>query len=158
MDFTLDETQQVIARIAGEVLDPLEAGNTDADDAAFDQAAWKALGQAGLLALAVPTWLGGDGLGPLETAVLLTEVGRRAARVPALAALALGVLPVARWGSREQQEALLARDGVPLTAALREPSAPMPARPATTAPGSMTAASATVTSCSTIAPVLTSAP
>ena len=71
----------------------------------------------------------------LDTAVLLTEVGRRAAPVPALATLAMGVLPVVRWGGRELQQALLA--GVAagdtiLTAALREPSDPMPPAPATT--------------------------
>jgi 3-oxo-4-pregnene-20-carboxyl-CoA dehydrogenase alpha subunit len=54
--------------------------------------------------------------------------------VPALATLAMGVLPVARWGTRDQQRALLA--GVAagdalLTAAVREPSDPMPAAPRT---------------------------
>src|SRR5262249_30178593 len=81
---------------------------------------------------APPAWRGGDGLGVLDTAVLLTEVGRRAAPVPALATLAMGVLPVTRWGTRELQLALL--DGVAagdtiLTAAVREPSDPMPPAP-----------------------------
>ena len=48
-------------------------------DDSYDRALWKELGQAGLLGLAVPGWLGGDGLGVAETAVLLTEIGRRAA-------------------------------------------------------------------------------
>ena len=69
-----------------------------------------------------------------ETAVLLTEAGRAAAPVPALATLAMGVLPVTRWGTRDQQQVLLA--GVPagdtvLTAAIREPSEPAPPVPAT---------------------------
>jgi alkylation response protein AidB-like acyl-CoA dehydrogenase len=127
MRFALDETQQVIAQVAGEVLDSTGADSPDR--------AWKALGEAGMLSLAVPTWLGGDGLGVLEIGVLLAEVGRRAVAVPALATLALGVLPVARWGSREQQQELLSgvAGGVVLTAAMREPSDPMPATPATTA-------------------------
>jgi alkylation response protein AidB-like acyl-CoA dehydrogenase len=68
-------------------------------------------------------------------AALLTEVGRRAAPVPALATLMLGVLPVVRWGDRKLQEALLpgvASGEAVLTAALREPSDPLPAALATT--------------------------
>jgi alkylation response protein AidB-like acyl-CoA dehydrogenase len=133
VDFTPDENQRVIARLAGEVLDA--HGQFDGD---VDQAAWKALGHAGLLSLPVPASLGGDGLGVLETAVLLTEVGRRVVPVPALATLALGVLPLVRFGSRQQQRDLLppvATDGLVLTAALREPSDPMPATPATTVDG-----------------------
>jgi 3-oxo-4-pregnene-20-carboxyl-CoA dehydrogenase alpha subunit len=124
MDFSLDDTQQEIGRLAADVL------GRESDTP------WKALGEAGLLALAVPERLGGDGLGVLETAVLLTEVGRRAVDVPALATLALGVLPIARHGTPEQQDALLPlvteQHGV-LTAALSEPSAPLPVAPSTTA-------------------------
>ncbi len=126
MRFAYDETHQAIAQVAAEVLD-----GTGAD---LPERTWKALGQAGMLALAVPSWLGGEGLGVLETAVLLTEVGRRAVAGPALATLALGVLPVARWGSREQQEDLLsgvAGGGTVLTAALREASRPLPPDPDT---------------------------
>lgn len=128
MQFEPDETQQVIARVTGETL--------DRGDAEQSERAWKALGQAGMLSLPVPGWLGGEGLGVLEIAALLTEVGRRAAALPALATLALGALPVARWGSRDQQRELLA--GLPngdlvLTAGLREPSDPLPAAPRTTA-------------------------
>jgi len=125
VDFTLGETQQAVAQAAAHALDRSPPLPT----------LWKELGQAGLLGLALPAWLGGDGLGVLDTAVLLTEVGRRAAPVPALATLAMGVLPVVRWGGRGLQEALL--DGVAagdtlLTAAVREPSDPMPAAPAAT--------------------------
>ncbi len=72
----------------------------------------------------------------MDIAVLLTEIGRAAAPVPALATLGTGVLPVLRWGSRGTQRALLAGVGagdVVLTAALREPSDPMPREPASTA-------------------------
>jgi alkylation response protein AidB-like acyl-CoA dehydrogenase len=120
MDFELDDAQQAIAQVAGEVL------------AGAPEVAWKELGRAGMLALGVPEWLGGEGLGMAELSVLLTEVGRRAAPVPALATLALGVLPVARWGSRAQQADLLGAGAI-LTAALHEPSEPMPARPGTVA-------------------------
>jgi 3-oxo-4-pregnene-20-carboxyl-CoA dehydrogenase alpha subunit len=130
MRFTLDETQRAIAEGAGDVLD-----GTGADP---PERAWKALGQAGMLSLAVPTRLGGDGLGVAEIAVLLTEVGRRAVPVPALSTLALGVLPVARWGSSEQQQELLAgvaTGATVLTAAFRERSEPMPSEPRATVTG-----------------------
>lgn len=112
MDFALDETQRAIARLARDAL----ARESDVD------AAWKALGQAGLLSLALPERLDGDGLGVFEVAVLLTEVGRVAAALPALSTLALGVLPVLRCGTPAQQDELLAGIATGdrlLTAALR---------------------------------------
>lgn len=125
-DFRPDEAQETIARLAGEVLD----GEADTPERA-----WRALGGAGLLTLAVPTGLGGAGLGVPETVAVLTEIGRRAAAVPALSTLALGVLPVARWGTAGQQRDLLAGvgEGAVLTAAVAEPADPLPELPRTTA-------------------------
>ncbi|MEU4155055.1 acyl-CoA dehydrogenase family protein [Actinoplanes sp. NPDC026670] len=117
MDFRLDETQEAITRLAAEVLDGSDKP-------------WADLGQAGLLTLAVPERLGGAGLGVLETALVLTEIGRRAVDVPALQHLALGVLTVARWGTPAQQDELLT--GHTLGAAVAEPGDPLPAAPRTT--------------------------
>ncbi len=160
MDFALGETQLVVARVAADVLDrsqppappaphapaphapaPQTRQESSAErevvqDPAQWQTPWKELGQAGLLALALPDWLGGDGLGVMDAAVLLTEIGKRAARLPALATLIMGVLPVVRWGDRDLQQALLAgvaAGDTVLTAAVREPSDPLPPVPATTA-------------------------
>jgi alkylation response protein AidB-like acyl-CoA dehydrogenase len=112
VDFGLDDTQRTIAGVARETLARQPA-----------ESAWKALSRAGLLSLAIPERLGGEGLGVLETAVLLTEIGRAAAMVPALHTLALGVLPVVALGTQRQQDDLLAEvasgDRL-LTAALRE--------------------------------------
>jgi len=111
MDFELDETQREIARLAAEVL-----GAADP---------WKELAQSGLLAIAVPADLGGDGLGVLDVAVLLTEIGRRAVPVPALATLMTGVLPIARWGDEAVRRTLLpaaAAGELILSAAIREPA------------------------------------
>ena len=105
MDFSWDEVQQAIAQACRETLD--HAG----DDA------WKALADAGLLTLGVPKRLGGEGLGMLETGIVLTEVGRRALQVPALATLALGILPVARFADEALQDLLLGQ-GRLLTAAV----------------------------------------
>jgi hypothetical protein len=110
MDFEPTEAQRAIAGLAAEVLcgeDP-----------------WKELARSGLLSLAVPADLGGDGYGVQEVAVLLTEIGRRGIYLPALGTLACGVLPVARWGDRALQHELLpaaAAGELILTAAIREP-------------------------------------
>jgi 3-oxo-4-pregnene-20-carboxyl-CoA dehydrogenase alpha subunit len=133
MDFTPGEAEQAVASAVVEVLDHAQPS---ADPGADGTALWKELSRAGLLSLALPAFLGGDELGVMAVATALTEIGRRAAPVPALATLALGVLPVVRWGDRELQQAVL--DGVAsgdtlLTAAVREPSRVMPVVPATTA-------------------------
>jgi len=122
VDFTRGETQREIDGLASRAL----RGDHP----------WKELARSGLLSLALPHWLDGDELGVADVAALLTEVGRRGAAVPALATLALGVLPIVRWADRGLQEDLLAGVGTGdriLTAALREPSDPRPARPATVA-------------------------
>ncbi|WP_199431818.1 acyl-CoA dehydrogenase family protein [Qaidamihabitans albus] len=128
MDFILDEDQQAIAGLTADVL----RRESEPD------AAWRALAKAGLLSLALPAELDGDGLGVAEVAVVLTEVGRAAAPLPALATLALGVLPVEHLGGADQRAELLpdvsCGDAV-LTAALHEPSDPLTTRPATTATG-----------------------
>jgi len=135
VDFTLEETQQAVAEAAAHVLGHRGSGAAGQSDD-YDRALWKELGQAGLLGLAVPERLGGGGLGVMDTAVLLTEIGGRAAPVPALATLMMGVLPLTRWAGHELQSQYLAgvaAGDVVLTAAVREPSEPMPAKPATTA-------------------------
>jgi hypothetical protein len=126
VDFTPDDTQAEITALTARVL-------TKADEPAGQ---WRAMADAGLLALALPADLDGDGLGVAEVAQVLTEVGRAAAAVPAYAALALGVLPVETLGSPRQRAALLppvATGETLLTAALHEPSAPLATVPGTVA-------------------------
>jgi 3-oxo-4-pregnene-20-carboxyl-CoA dehydrogenase alpha subunit len=101
MDFALGERQQAVADLAAEVL-------TDEDP-------WKDLARAGLLDVSPP-----EGLGVLEVAVLLTEIGRRAPSTQALATLMTGALPLARWGRPDLLPAVASGELL-LTAALREP-------------------------------------
>jgi 3-oxo-4-pregnene-20-carboxyl-CoA dehydrogenase beta subunit len=131
MDFNPGEAEAEVSRLAAQVL---SAGAGTAASTDLDTALWKELAGTGLLSLALPVELGGDGLGVQAVAALLTEVGKHAARIPALATLSLGVLPVARTSGDVVREELLA--GVSsgdtiLTAAFREPSQPMPAAPST---------------------------
>jgi alkylation response protein AidB-like acyl-CoA dehydrogenase len=112
MDFTPDPADGAVVEVATKAL------------AAPTGQVWAELARSGLLGLAVPPRLGGDGLGVGPVLTLLAEVGRHAAPVPALATLALGVLPVARWGTGAQQDELLASfadEAFGLTAGLREP-------------------------------------
>lgn len=140
MDFDLTDEQQaatdVAAKLLGDKATPAAIRAVEqADDSRMDRALWAAMADAGLLGLAVPAEHGGAGLGLLELCLVLEEVGRRTAPVPALAALALGGLPVARFGSAAQQAALLPRlaaGTLVLTAALVEPLGD-PLRPSTTA-------------------------
>jgi alkylation response protein AidB-like acyl-CoA dehydrogenase len=129
VDFDLTEEQQatidVAAKLLGDKATPEAIRAVEhADDLRFDRDLWAAMASAGLLGIAVPEAFGGAGLTVLELSLVLEEVGRRAAPVPALAALALGGLPVARWGTADQQAALLpglVAGTTVLTAALVEP-------------------------------------
>jgi len=112
MDFRFGEEQTAISELAREIL----AGEVSAErlkeveqgDAWFDRAAWSRLAEANLLGLAIPEELGGMGMGFLELCLLLQEVGRSVAPVPALGSLVLGGLPIAQFGSELQRKEWLA--------------------------------------------------
>ncbi|MFE3292921.1 acyl-CoA dehydrogenase family protein [Rhodococcus sp. NPDC059234] len=133
MDFSLDQTQETVAEIVVGLL--AREPSDPADTSGFNSALWEAMAKADLLSLAVPERLGGAGLGLPEVLPLLTEIGRGAAPVPALATLGFGLLPILALGSDEQQDALLAEvaTGRILTAGLSEPGSAFPAAPSTTA-------------------------
>ncbi|MGE2714624.1 acyl-CoA dehydrogenase family protein [Mycolicibacterium litorale] len=123
MDFSPDEGQQAVADVVTSVL---ERDNS-----------WEALVSGGVTALGVPERLGGDGVGLAELATALTEIGRHGTISPALATLGLGLVPLLDLASEEQQDRYLAgvAKGAILTAALNEPGAALPDRPATTLTG-----------------------
>ncbi|KOS57487.1 acyl-CoA dehydrogenase family protein [Rhodococcus rhodochrous] len=125
MDFARDDTQEAVAEVAVGLL---------ARDLGPDEL-WRALADADLLSLALPARLGGDDLGVAEVTALLTEIGRGAAPVPALATLGFGVLPVRALATETQQDELLAGigAGAVLTAALAEAGRAFPASPAASA-------------------------
>jgi alkylation response protein AidB-like acyl-CoA dehydrogenase len=106
MDFTPTESQQAVAALAAEVL-----GSADLSKGPDP---WKELARAGLLDVSA--------LGVLDLAVLLTEIGRRAPSMQALATLMTGALPLLRWGRADLLPAVASGELI-LTAALRELSA-----------------------------------
>lgn len=107
MDFDFTEEQAMLAKLAREILeqevtqDLLKRVETGDEGAWRD--VWAKLAEANLLGLAVPEEFGGMGFGILEVCALMVEVGRAVAPVPAFPSLVLGGLPVARFGSQEQQ-------------------------------------------------------
>ncbi|TDC57586.1 acyl-CoA dehydrogenase [Actinomadura sp. KC345] len=126
MDFNLDETQQEIKGLAAGVLgreaaqERLEA--FEKSGAPYDDVTWKALAQAGLLGIVLPEESGGAGLGPVELAVILREVGLHVAPVPVYASLALAAVPIGAHGTAEQRALLapLTEGAAVLTGAYRE--------------------------------------
>ncbi len=103
MDFRFSEEQTALRDLAREILTG-EVGlerlkRVEAAGDWHDRETWARLADANLLGLAVPEDLGGTGMGALEVFLLLHEVGRSVAPLPALPALVLGGLPIARFGS-----------------------------------------------------------
>ena len=140
MDFALSEEQQDVQKLAGQILadhtenDQLKAIDQGEDH--FDEALWQALGEAGLLGLAINEAHGGMGYGFETLCLLLEEVGRHVAPIPALAVLVNAALVLQKYGTAEQQATWLpgvaaGRDLI--TAAMIEPSNENSQRPQTRA-------------------------
>ncbi len=140
MDFSLTEEQTAVRELARKILEDLASSERlkkiEAADPVFDRDLWGELAKANLLGVAIPQDHGGDDMGFFTLCVLLEEVGRCVAPVPVLASLALGALPLARFGSPAQQQRWLpavARGEAILTAALQEPGNDDTGRPSTEA-------------------------
>jgi alkylation response protein AidB-like acyl-CoA dehydrogenase len=128
MDFKFTEEQDAVRDLAGKIFEghatTERVKEIERGDERVDRELWRAVADAGLLAIAVPEEHGGSGLGLVELCLLLEQQGRRVAPVPLLPTLVLGALPLAEFGTPEQQKEWLpavARGDVLLTAALSEP-------------------------------------
>ncbi|MBF4162126.1 acyl-CoA dehydrogenase [Nocardioides acrostichi] len=113
----------------------VEAVRAVAVEALERDAAWSDLAAAGLLALPVPEEHGGEGLGLVELAALLREVGRRARHLPVWETLACGALTLAAHGTDAQAKDLLpgvATGETLLSPAIREAGSRLGATPTTT--------------------------
>lgn len=139
MDFNFSEDQETVGKVARQLfelratperLTELESGQTR-----YDAALWTELAASDLLGIALPESVGGSGGGFLELGVILSEVGRSVAPVPAYPTLVLGADTIARHGDSELQQRYLPGviDGsVILTAALAESGNSDPASPRST--------------------------
>lgn len=126
MDFKFTEDQNAIRELAYQIFSDratdeflLEFSRTEKT---YDDALWATLAEQGLLGIAVPENAGGSGLGLTELCLVLEEQGRRVAPVPLYASIVLGALPIAEFGSPEQQTLLaeMASGKVKLSAAIAE--------------------------------------
>ncbi|CAN5601817.1 acyl-CoA dehydrogenase family protein [soil metagenome] len=144
MDFALSDEQtslrDLAARIMSEQLTPERLRDLEADGRWFATDTWAELAKADLLGLSLPESQGGGGYGFFELALVLEQVGRHVAPLPLLSTLVLGALPIAEFGTADQQAAWLSGvvDGsVFLTAGLSEGHDGLPPDvPATTASAS----------------------
>ncbi len=86
MDFRLDDDQlalqEAVRRFCAARF-PLESV-TAREGAPIDRAAWRAMGQMGMFGVMAPEAEGGSGLGPVEAAIILEQVGIHLAPVAAL--------------------------------------------------------------------------
>lgn len=91
MDFALTpdqaELQQLTRRILADACTPEYLKATAVTETATDLGLWRTLGAAGIVGIGLDESVGGGGYGWLETAIVLNEVGRHTAPVPALAVL-----------------------------------------------------------------------
>lgn len=140
MDFTPTEGQHDLAALTGEVCAKLVTADRlrELDTAGrFDEPLWSALAETGILSAALPEEVGGNGLGALEQAAVLRELGKVVAAVPYLWSVVVGAGTLARFGSESQRE-LARRAGTGaeiLSAALIEEFNYRPEAPATVAAG-----------------------
>ena len=140
MDFRLSEEEQAVADLARQILVDQVTNerlkDIESKPEVFDAEVWAALADSNLLGVAIPEAYGGSGLGYLALCLLLHEVGRHVAPVPAYGALALGALALAEFGDEAQKSEWLPRVATGealLPAALVELDSSDPLRPSTTA-------------------------
>lgn len=111
MDFSFTEEQQeirsAIKKVLGELVTDESLKQLEKQEQWFHEKAWKALADAGMLALALPESVGGAGMGLLELCILLHQVGRTVAPIPAVETLASAALPIAKFGSDAQKQRFL---------------------------------------------------
>lgn len=131
MDFELTEDQRALVELVDQILAD-HCGNERLAElekeargsgigSVHDAQAWRALAGAGAVAALLPDE--GD-LGVMGLALLAMAAGKRTAYVPMVAAIALGALPLARFGGHDDLLADVASGAKLVTAALEEPGEP----------------------------------
>ena len=105
MDFELSDDQEALRSAAADLLagrsSMAVARSAMARQGAPDEKLWAAMVEQGWCGLAVPEALGGVGLGWVEAAVVLEQVGAQVAPAPILGQMvALEVLADTAWGPR----------------------------------------------------------
>src|SRR6185312_6956566 len=105
MDFDLTEDQREIKNVARELLaarSPFAKVREAAEAAQYDEALWREIVELGWPGIAVAEEHGGQGLGAVELAVLLEELGYACAATPFLAT-AVAAAVIQAGGTGEQR-------------------------------------------------------
>ena len=93
MDFALSSDQEALRDLARQIItasctvEHMKALTTT--ESGSDMDLWHTLAEAGLVGIGLPESVGGGGYGWLETAIVLSEIGRAAAPVPGMAVMAM---------------------------------------------------------------------
>lgn len=122
MDFSLTSDQQdlrdLTRRILSDTCTPEHLKAIAATASGTDLDLWRTMADTGLVGIALPESVGGGGLGLIESAIVLEEVGRAAAPVPALAVIGLAAPSLI---DHPELLAGVASGSTIVTAALHEP-------------------------------------
>lgn len=123
MDFSFSPDQDDLRALTRRILDDVctqeHLRDIAAGDSGLDLTLWKQLADAGLVGIGLPESVGGGGLGFLEACIVLEEVARAAAPLPALAVMALAA--PALVGDPDLLTGVASGDVI-VTAALHEPT------------------------------------
>ncbi len=137
MDFEQTPEGAEAAELARVILDkhctPERLRQIEAGPARFDHELWRRFADSGLIALTVPEEHNGSGLGILELASVLVEVGRAVAPLP-LAVHAVTAMAIDTFGTAAQQARWVPVGGLGefiLTTALSEDRLHVPENPVT---------------------------
>lgn len=108
MDFNFTEDQNAIRELAYQIFTDRATDefllNFSRGEETYDHDLWATLAEQGLLGIAVSEEAGGSGLGLTELCLMLEEQGRRVVPVPLFSSLVLGGLPIAEYGTDQQQQ------------------------------------------------------
>ncbi len=111
MDFSFTEEQNSIRDLVKQVLTDIVTDDSlkalDKEGTWFHARAWRQLGESEMLGLAIPEEYGGAGMGLTELCILLQQVGRSVAPIPAIETLVSAALPLAEFGTSEQKDRFL---------------------------------------------------
>ncbi len=140
MDFSFSEDTEAVRDLVSQIFEDHCGHERSAEiehgDAWFDEDLWQELVKSNLTGITIPDEFGGAGMGIIEACAMLEQVGKYCAPVPLHAALILGALPIAEFGTPAQCQRLLpaaAESGAIITAALAEVGLSDPAKPRLTA-------------------------
>ena len=103
MDFSFTEDQNSIRDLVKQVLTDIVTDDSlkalGKEGTWFHERAWKQLAESEMLGLAIPEEYGGAGMGLTELCILLQQVGRTVAPIPAIETLVSATLPLAEFGT-----------------------------------------------------------